>query len=80
MYDASRINTVTVIGFGTMGLGIVQNFAEAGVAVRTLGDAVDDGRRQPGPPGRGRGEEGGLGVRRCFCRLCCRCLDCLVLC
>jgi len=36
MYDASRINTVTVIGFGTMGLGIVQNFAEAGFAVRAV--------------------------------------------
>ena len=33
---ASSISTVAVIGFGTMGQGIAQNFAEAGLAVRVV--------------------------------------------
>lgn len=36
MYRSDSIKTVAVIGFGTMGLGIVQNFAEAGFAVRAI--------------------------------------------
>ena len=36
MYQAEDITTVAVIGFGTMGLGIAQNFAETGFDVRVV--------------------------------------------
>ena len=41
--------TVTVIGFGTMGQGIAQNFAETGMSVRVVDrnpDAWPAGRKQ----------------------------------
>lgn len=41
MIDASEISTIAVIGFGTMGIGIVQNFAQAGFDVRAV-DQTDD--------------------------------------
>lgn len=46
MYQADDITTVAVIGFGTMGLGIAQNFAEAGFGVRIVDrtqEALDRG-------------------------------------
>ena len=46
MYQADDITTVAVIGFGTMGLGIAQNFAEAGFDVRVVDqtrEALDHG-------------------------------------
>lgn len=49
MNIAEDISTVAVIGFGTMGLGIVQNFAEAGFTVRAVDqtqDALDKGLAQ----------------------------------
>lgn len=49
MFDASQINTIAVIGFGTMGIGIVQNFAEAGFDVRAVdqtNDAISKGLMQ----------------------------------
>lgn len=36
MRSSENISTVAVIGFGTMGLGIVQSFAEAGLSVRAV--------------------------------------------
>ncbi len=44
-----NINTVTVVGFGTMGLGIAQNFAEAGMNVYVVDqqqEALDRGMAQ----------------------------------
>lgn len=46
MHQADDITTVAVIGFGTMGLGIAQNFAEAGFDVRVVDqtrEALDQG-------------------------------------
>lgn len=46
MAAADQISSVAVIGFGTMGLGIAQNFAEAGLEVRVVDrsrDALDLG-------------------------------------
>lgn len=36
MYAAGKVSIVAVIGFGTIGVGIVQNFAEGGMAVRAV--------------------------------------------
>lgn len=49
MFAPENINSVAVIGFGTMGLGIVQNFAEAGFTVHAVDhtqDALDKGLAQ----------------------------------
>lgn len=48
-YKATEINTVCVIGFGTMGIGIAQNFAEAGLTVNVIDmnqDAITRGLAQ----------------------------------
>lgn len=39
MHAAEPVSTVAVIGFGTMGLGIAQSFAEAGFHVRAVDNA-----------------------------------------
>lgn len=41
MFDPKNISIITVIGFGTMGQGIAQNFAEAGLEVRVVDRNVD---------------------------------------
>lgn len=49
MTDAPNISRVAVIGFGTMGQGIAQNFAEAGLTVRVVDrdlDALSRGQAQ----------------------------------
>lgn len=49
MTDTEKVQTVAVIGFGTMGTGIVQSFAEAGLTVRAVdqtAEALDKGRAQ----------------------------------
>lgn len=36
VYNASDVKTVAVVGFGTMGIGIAQNFAEGGLRVHVI--------------------------------------------